>query len=163
LSRQSEPAPGVCAFTYVPALFLLEIVGGLSTVLYDHPSTKSGERYRALLTGYYPWELEPRGGADGSTGPYLLYKAFRNPFAHALGKPDRTIGGLGLMAITFPERELEALELSPTRTPLASRTLDINPDGRPSLHIPGLYWGLLRMIYRLTDDAAMMDAVLPKW
>ena len=69
----------------------------------------------ALLTKYYPWDLEPQGGADASNGPHLLYKVFRNPYAHALGTPDKTIGGMGTMAMTFPEAELEAMERSIVR------------------------------------------------
>lgn len=64
-----------------------------TNVFYDHASKTSGERFKALLAKYYPWDLEPPGGADATTGPHLLYKAFRNPLAHELGILDKTIGG----------------------------------------------------------------------
>lgn len=149
-------------FTYATALLLLESVGGISKVFYDHPNNRSGERFMALLTNYYPWDLEPEGGADVSNGPHLLYKVFRNPYAHALGTPDKNIGGMGTMAMTFPEAELEAMERSIVRPVFAERTLDIYADGRPTLHIPGLYWGIRAMVYRLTDDTAMMAKVMPR-
>jgi hypothetical protein len=93
LSRETEPTSGAFPrpFIYVTALFLLEIIGGISKAFYDHPSHRSGDRFLALLQHYYPWDLEPRGGVAATDGPRLLYKAFRNPFAHELGILDKNI------------------------------------------------------------------------
>ncbi len=160
LHRETEPGVFLMPFTFVTALRLLEMIGGISKVYYGHSSQEPGERFKALLKNYYPWDLEPAAGADATSGPRLLYEAFRNPFAHTLGVPDQTIGGTGLCAYSFSEADLEALERSATRPLFAEKTLGIYPDGRLSLHIPGLYWGLRKMICRLTDDAAMMTRVV---
>src|SRR5258708_6731594 len=87
LSRETEPKSGAFPrpFTYATALLLLETIGGISAVYFHHPNRGSGVRFKALLGKYYPWDFEPIGGADATSGPHLLYKVFRNPFAHKLG------------------------------------------------------------------------------
>jgi len=163
LSRETEPKSDAVSvpFQYVTILFLLEVVGGISEVFYNHPNQRPGDRFKAVLAKYYPWDLEPPGCADVTSGPRFLYEAFRNPFAHELGIPNKQSGGMGFMAMSFSEVDLEILEQSLTRPPLADRTLDVYPYGRLSLHIPGFYWGLRAMVYRLTDDTAMMTKIIP--
>jgi hypothetical protein len=134
---------------YAAAVFLLEIIGGISTTLYQGPGG-SGQQFKTVVKDYYPWDLE--GRSDRAQAANDLYKLFRNPFAHQLGIEGKK-GGIGKQS--FPEHILEKLE-SLTTAPL-NPTLQSNPaEDMLSLSVDSLYWGIRVMILRLTNDAPMM-------
>jgi hypothetical protein len=143
---------------FAAATFLLDLISGISTALYNGPGG-SGAHFKDALVKYYPWDLELSGGADAKKGSTILYNVFRNPLVHALGL------GKERVAITksgLPEDLLEKLELSMVRLANSSyeATIKLYPaDNRMDLLVDGLYWGFRRMVSRLTDDHKLMAQV----
>jgi hypothetical protein len=76
---------------FAAATFLLDLISGISTALYDGPG-RSGERFKTVVESYYPWDLEPSGGVSAASGSDTLYKVFRNPLVHALGLGKDSVG-----------------------------------------------------------------------
>jgi len=145
--RKEEGLDAGCNFA--AAVFLLEIIGGISTTLYQSPGG-SGQKFKGLLENYYPWDIE--GITDKTKASNELYKWLRNPLAHALGIGGK--GGIGKQG--FPEDLLEKLELSTSPPP--NKTLQsISAADMLHLSVDSLYWGMRIMISRLTDDAVMMN------
>ncbi|MBI3610200.1 MAG: hypothetical protein HY204_05810 [Nitrospirae bacterium] len=134
---------------YAAAVFLLEIIGGISATLFQGTGG-SGKKFKAVVQNYYPWDLESR--TDNASATEELYHFFRNPLAHALGMGDRKSG---IEKDGLPEDLLEKLELS-TSTPLYPTLHSMPAEGSLNLNVGALYWGVRVMITRLTDDVAMM-------
>lgn len=134
---------------FAAATVLLEIIGGVSSTLFQHDGG-AGERYKTLLRNYCPWDVE--GCEDPADASKLLYKFMRNPLAHELG-----MGGKrgSIRKNGFPEDVIERLELSPT--PPSKPTIELIPrDDTLHLNVDVLYWGTRVMIQRLTEDVGMM-------
>jgi len=134
---------------FAAAVFLLEIIGGISTTLFQGTG-RSGQKFKTVVQDYYPWDLE--GRPDRAKAAKELYQFFRNPLAHALGMGGKK-GGIGKQG--FPEDQLEKLELS-TSAPLNPTLQSMPAEDILSLSVDSLYWGVRVMITRLTDDIAMM-------
>jgi hypothetical protein len=138
-------------FVYASAIVLLEIIGGISSTLFQHKGS-SGEKYKKVLEYYYPWDVE--GRTDPAQAAYELYEFWRNPLTHELGMRGGKKGGIGKQG--FPEDLLEQFELS--STPPLNPTLQAIPsENRIDLSVDALYWGTRVMIHRLTTDASMMQ------
>src|SRR2546425_9380696 len=60
---------------FAAATFLLDLISGISTALYDGPGG-SGARFKAVVEKYYPWDLEPSGSVTSKPGSDALYKMF---------------------------------------------------------------------------------------
>jgi hypothetical protein len=147
---------------------LMAVIGGVSTALY-HSTGKVGERFTGVLVDYFPWNLEPHGSVSPKDGADAIYEVFRNPLTHDLGLDlKKKSAGLKvkfkrLKTSTrtgtdrgLTERQIELLERSQAR-PNTSATVTLASDKRVLL-IEGLYWGLRRMIERLTADQKRMSA-----
>ncbi len=147
---------------------LMAVIGGVSTTLYRHTG-KVGERFTGVLVDYFPWDLEPSGSVSPKDGADAIYEVFRNPLTHDLGL-DLKKKSTGLK-VKFKrlktstrkgtdrgltERQIESLERSQVR-PTMSATVTLASDKKVLL-IEGLYWGLRRMIERLTADQKRMSA-----
>lgn len=133
---------------FAAALVLLELIGGVSSTLFQSAGG-SGERYKQLLEKYYPWDAE--GETQPGKAARELYKFWRNPLAHELGISGKrsAIGKNG-----YPEDVLEKIEVLPT--PPAKTLQHIPTDDRVHLSVEALYWGTRVMIQRLMDDPRMM-------
>jgi len=147
LPLQEEGLTSGC--NYAGAVFLIEIIGGISTTLF-RGTGGSGEKFKTVVRDYYPWDLE--GRSDRAQAAKELYIFFRNPLAHALGMGDKK-GGIGKQG--FPEDQLEKFELS-TSPPLNPTLQSIPAEDTLHLSVDSLYWGIRVMITRLTDDSVMM-------
>ena len=147
LPLQDEGLTHGCNFA--AAVVLLELIGGVSATLFQG-SGGSGQRYKDLLRGYYPWDAEGETKPGGAARE--LYKFWRNPLAHELGISGKK-GGIGKGG-GLPEELVEKLELSPTPP---SRTLQIIPtEDMMHLSVEALYWGTRTMVQRLLNDAKML-------
>ena len=134
---------------FAAAIVLVEIIGGVSATLFQH-SGGTGEKYKALLEKWYPWDAE--GRTDPAAAAHLLYKFVRNPLAHELGIGKRR-GGIG-KSNGLPEDLIERLELSATPPP--NPTIQSPSEDILHLNVDTLYWGTRVMIERLTESAPMM-------
>jgi hypothetical protein len=148
LPRQEDGLTHGCNFA--AATVLLEIIGGVSSTLFQHDG-RSGDKYKTLLRTYYPWAAQ--GCCDPASASKLLYKFFRNPLAHELGIR-RKKGGIG-KSNGLPEDLIEKLELSPT-PPLNPPIQSDATEEVLTLEVDALYWGTRIMIQNLTEDAPMM-------
>jgi hypothetical protein len=150
---------GGCNFTAASVLF--NLIAGSSVCFYN-PSKdvleKRGnrsERFKRLLTEFYPWqeELMPK-----DEGIEVLYKSARNPLAHGLGldAPPNESPGREVKLQKGPLDESQVYELedsfnrpdwiSPTivsKQHLASGAIEI------VISVPTLYWGVHRMLHTL--------------
>lgn len=135
---------------FAAATVLVEIIGGVSSTLFQH-SGGPGEKYKTLLRNWYPWDAEHVG--DPVAASHLLYKFVRNPLAHELGLGGKK-GGIA-KSNGLPEDLIERLELS--TVPPSNRTIQSIPsENILHLNVDTLYWGTRVMIQRLTEDAATM-------
>jgi hypothetical protein len=69
---------------FASAAVLLNLVSGISTILYEQTGG-SRQRFKNLLRDFYPWDLQPATTATETTSISCLYDVIRNPLAHALG------------------------------------------------------------------------------
>ena len=162
-----------CNFTCASAL--LGIISGASVVLYD--PTRIGDRgllFKACVGEYFPWDQEPSDGlCDPNVGGIVLYDLFRNPFVHAMGydrdAEQRSVARCNRGPAT--ESDLEFLETSESRPSIIATKptlcLDkasvspfaLGPAGygySVRLTVEPLYWGVRKMLTRLTADAERM-------
>jgi len=156
--------PSGCNFTV--AHTLLGVVAGVSIAFYKS-GLKDGEAFTGLLCEFYPWDLE--GAADAAERSKVLWRTFRNPFAHSLGMPFEGRQGnrelrprgfqlkIGRGRPSMKERDLVAFERSVER-PMLKPTVVIEPHKRV-LWVEALYWGTRKMVYRLSSNTALMDDV----
>ena len=73
------------------AAVLMNVISGVSVVLYEPPPNRQETRRKFLETGmdFYPWDTEPVGAiSNPDDGAEILYNSFRNPMAHAFGFQD---------------------------------------------------------------------------
>jgi hypothetical protein len=155
---------------FAATAILVNLISGMSTIFYDQHGG-SGARFRNMLNEFYPWELQPPNNAPRETVIECLYDTVRNPLAHSLsvqthevksrpGQPKHVIvkkpsvKSFGVIKPGLPEDLLEQLEQSPTPP---GPTLTIHGNGRTTLYVDGLYWGVRTMLSRLTDDATRMQ------
>lgn len=118
------------------------------------------------MSEFYPWELER---LDGPQCASVLWSTFRNPFAHSLGlafekrgrerrlEPRGFQTKIGRDKPSMSERAIVALERAWER-PKLNRTVVI-ADHKRVLWVEPLYWGVRKMIYRLTCDRSLMREV----
>ncbi len=146
---------------------LMAVIGGVSTTLYEQ-SGQVGTRFKGVIVDYFPWDLEPNI-VSPTDGADAIYEVFRNPLTHDLGLDvKKKSSGLKvkfkrITTVTnggadrgLTEEMIETLEASPIRPNIqATVTLVAH---KKVLLIEGMYWGVRRMIEKLTTDAKRMQA-----
>lgn len=162
--RLPEPATNLTAgCNFAVAYVLMAAVGGISTTLYRLGKT-DGERFKGLLTDYYPWDFEPTQHVPPAEAARIIYEVFRNPLTHDLGL-DLRGKSKGIKVVVkrlqspnhaggLPEQWIESLEKGPAR-PKMSSTVSVRKDAKVLL-VEALYWGLRRMVEAMTRDAQLM-------
>lgn len=154
-----EDAPGldiVCKQSV--ALVLLGVVSGVSEKLYKPPKGMgTGERFKRVLTNYYPWRGEPKtaGTTCGKEAAETIYKTFRNPLAHTLGISDYPAKFFRGAATDV---KLEKFEKSKTRPRGWNKPTLKKGHGRTTLNIKIFYWGVRRLIWKLLSAQATATA-----
>jgi len=147
---------------------LMSVIGGVSTTLYKQ-SGHVGTRFKEVLEGHYPWDLEPAGILPKVLGAEAIYNVFRNPLTHDLGL-DVKLKSRGVVVKVkrlktktpggndrgLPEKFIESLENATIR-PNMSAAVSATPQ-KTVLLVEGLYWGVRVMIERLTADRVRMAA-----
>jgi hypothetical protein len=155
---------------FATTAILVNLISGMSTIFYQQHGG-SGDRFKNMLSEFYPWDLQPPNNARPELVIECLYDTVRNPLAHSLAvrtqevkarrgqpkyivvrKPSGKSFGYGKPGL--PEDLLEQLERSPTPP---GPTLTENAEGGRTLCVDGLYWGVRTMLSRLTYDAARMQ------
>ncbi len=142
---------------------LTAAIGGISTTLYSHSGSK-GQRFRGVLTDYYPWDRDPPSPLTAAQRADIIYSIVRNPLTHDLGldlekkakTPQVKIKRLGTNNKTrgLPERTIERLEATHRRFAM-SGTVVVRADATVVL-VEALYWGLRCLVESLTRDSARM-------
>jgi hypothetical protein len=155
-----------CNFACVSSL--CSLIAGASTIFYSQ-SGSNAERFKGVLNDYYPWRLQPKGGATQAESVAAIYADYRNPHAWAVstkevGKhPNKRIimdGNakvLGVVKQALTEEAVAALEVSTGRAPSWLTPVVVrNAAGGFDLYPHSLYWGTRRMVEKLTRDRARM-------
>lgn len=173
------PAAGLtggCNFAAAAVMF--NIIAGSSVCF--HEASEAGlkargersKRFLRVVETYFPWEGEPVSEDDGAR---LLYEAARNPLAHSVGLDEPPTSGTQKREIQLGKRPLtpeqvEELEDSVTRPTWLGNVITsaTAPSGAPRIiiSVPGLFWGLHRMLRALFADpteAAKADALAKKF
>jgi hypothetical protein len=158
-----------CNFACVSTL--CGLIAGASTIFYRQ-SGSNAERFKGVLNDYYPWRLQPKGGASQAESVAAIYADYRNPLAHAwavstkeVGKhPNKRIimdGGakvLGVVKQALTEEAVAALEASTGKAPSWLTPVVVrNAAGGFDLYPHSLYWGTRRMVERLAGDRTRMQ------
>jgi len=155
---------------------LMSIIGGVSTTLYKQEG-KVGTRFKCVLEDYYPWDLEPSGILPKKDAACAINEVFRNPLTHNLGI-DVKKKSKGLIVKVkrlktqsrggrnrgLTEKQIENLEVSKTRPNMPATVTKTSQE--TVLLVEGLYWGIRRMIERLSADRRRMfdaDAFLSSY
>jgi hypothetical protein len=147
---------------------LMSVIGGVSTTLYKQ-SGEVGTRFKGVLVDFFPWDLEPAGNLGRNDAAEAIYDVFRNPLTHDLGL-DVKQKSKGIKVLVkrlktrshsgrdrgLTETYIEFLERAQTR-PKMSATVTATAQ-KKILIVEGLYWGIRRMIERLSADQKLMAA-----
>jgi hypothetical protein len=153
------------------ALSLLTVVAGISATCYRE-GLSDGAAFQGLLVEYYPWDEESKDELEDTIPPHeaarALWRTFRNPLAHSLGmsftkdsKKGRTYERRAYDVVInrnmagATEDQIRALEDVASARPHMHSTIHIW-DGVRMLSVEALYWGLRRMLYRLSKDQGQM-------
>jgi hypothetical protein len=153
------------------ALTLLTVVAGVSATCY-RDGLSDGAAFQGLLVEHYPWDEESKDELDESItaeeAARALWQTFRNPLAHSLGMPfikdakkGRTYEPKSYDVVinrnmpSATEEQIQTLEDVVAARPHMHSTIHIG-DGVRMLSVEALYWGLRRMLYRLSADQAQM-------
>ncbi len=157
-----------CNFACVSSL--CGLIAGASTIFYSQ-SGSNAERFKGVLNDFYPWRLQPNGGATQSESVAAIYSDYRNPLAHAWAVSTKEVGKhptkrvimdgsakvLGVVKQALTERAVAALEAPTGRAPSWLTPVVVrNAAGGFDLYPHSLYWGTRRMVEKLTRDRARM-------
>jgi hypothetical protein len=157
-----------CNFACVSSL--CGLIAGASTIFYRQ-SGSNAERFKGVLNEYYPWKLQPTGGASQAESVAAIYGDYRNPLAHAWAVSTKEVGKhpnkrvimeasakvLGVVKQALTEEAVAALEVSTGRAPSWLTPVVVrNAAGGFDLYPHSLYWGTRRMVEKLTRDRARM-------
>lgn len=157
-----------CNFACVSSL--CGLIAGASTIFYSQSGSNAG-RFKGVLNDYYPWRLQPKGGATQSESVAAIYSDYRNPLAHAWAVSTKEVGKhpnkrvimdgsakvLGVVKQALTEEAVAELETSTSRAPSWLTPVVVrNAAGGFDLYPHSLYWGTRRMVERLTRDRARM-------
>lgn len=147
------------------AQVLLSVVSGASVILYEHSGHK-GMRFKGVLEHYYPWADEPIARRDDIEHARQMYSLFRNPLTHDLGldleRKQRTHKVIVKRLTTnsgsrgHSESGVEALETE--ERPVGLSPVLRTENGRVVLLVEAFYWGIRRMLVRLSADHVRMAA-----
>jgi hypothetical protein len=153
------------------AHILMAVVSGISTTLFE-PEVKDqrGRLFQDVLIDFFPWDAEPEDILPREIVAKILYQEFRNPLTHSLGystqryrvSEDDIQYKVKRLASSDKQRGpdatwIEHLERS-TERPKMSATLVVREDAKVLL-VEGLYWGIRRLVERLTSDDERMKRV----
>lgn len=153
------------------AQILMAVIGGVSTTLYNQEG-ETGDLFKGVIEEYFPWDAEPVLEVTPRAASAIIYDVFRNPLTHSAGmfmnwrgnkrylvhknyvvKVKRLLDQTKTKGHT--EKWLENLEASRTR-PRMGQTLKV-VSHKKVLLVEGLYWGVRRMIEKLTTDVVRMQ------
>ena len=150
-------------FNLTAVSLLFNILAGISVcfhnpslpVLTDHRKHPRGEKFKELLTNYYPWEGEPLSIAEAVD---VLYVKARNPLAHSLGldsptSQDPSSVHIGKHFLT--EEEIMQLEGNQQRPKWLRPTVD-KQNSDFVISVPTFYWGTWRLLQKLFRDKDQM-------
>lgn len=150
--------PAGCNFA--AANCLLSLIAGASVMFYE-PAAFShnrdrGRLFTAVLASAYPW-LREKPPMDAAAAPVMLWKMYRNPFAHSLGVtgPGRELFKVLKFEGGLSEQQVEELERPGPRPSWLPSTM-IKQKDTFKLYVDALYWGTRRMFEALTADAPRM-------
>lgn len=173
LPIQSQPGmEGGCNFASVSVL--CSVVAGASTVFFRQGGL-AGPRFEELLTRFYPWDVQPRGGVEPDVAVRAIYKEYRNPLAHALAVSTRTVGRgadqrvlvdtrglpLGVIKQALTEEAVMALEAPDGPPPMwLTPIVTANSGGGMDIYPHSLYWGSRRLLERLFREPELMQGTV---
>jgi len=161
-----------CNFSCVSTL--CGLIAGASTIFYSQ-SGSNRDRFRGVLNDYYPWTLQPKGGASQSESVEAIYADYRNPLAHAWAVSTKEVGKhpnkrvimdgsarvLGVVKQALTEEAVATLEAPSGRAPSWLTPVVVrNAAGGFDLYPHSLYWGTRRMVERLTRDRTRMQQAI---
>lgn len=159
------------------ALVLLEVVSGVSAVLYADPELekidkrqRSGEAFKRLLLKHYPWDEEPDTAETirEKHAAEILYQAFRNPLAHSFGIDSETAHGQRKVAKgPLSDNEIVSIERSqdrPEEWPGPTLRTDSRSKANRTktvLTVKLFYWGVRQMIQNVLKSCANVTRQQP--
>lgn len=170
--RDQPGMEGGCNFATVSVL--CSVVAGASTVFFRQGGL-AGRRFEELLTRFYPWDVQPRGGVEPDVAVRAIYKEYRNPLAHALAVSTRTVGrgadqrilvdtrgvSLGVIKQALREEAVMALEAPDGPAPTwLTPVVTANTDGGVDIYPHSLYWGTRRLLERLFREPELMQGTV---
>ncbi len=160
---------------YSIALVLFGVIDGLSKTI--HPiesqknpnSRKKDPQFVTLLEDYYPWDLEPpKDSVTHRRACEDLYFCYRNELVHGLASSapaDPAHHRASIYKVekftALSEVEIENLEKAVERPHIRGRLLSATVRYRASddtmfILMEALYWGVRRMIERITYQESIM-------
>lgn len=152
--------------TFSVEIVLFAVISGISVTIYPRGGAKTdGDRFKELLSKFYPWNKVPPSGLKISEAADILYKAFRCPIVHDMGTfvPRRKDGRPYASSVKIEkfsdndESRIEALERSLDHPGWMGPTIEYRPgEDLLLLRVDSLYWGVRKMIERLTEDSEIM-------
>jgi hypothetical protein len=140
---------------------LFDMISGSSICFYNSKPAKlsqkgiSGKEFKGLLTDFFPWNAVSVPEVDAIE---VFYDWARNPLAHALGVDVRPGNpDVALRKGPLTKARVLRLENSATLPQWAAAPL-VGQKGQYSLNVPGLFWGVHRMLHKLFADATQAKA-----
>ncbi len=111
-----------------------------------------GVRFRALLREHFPWERGERRVARAT----LLYQYVRNPLSHELAlDPQGSRRRVRIQKESLTEDQIQELQKAVSRPSWVAKPL-VRRGEQWRVSVPGLYWGVFRLMHQLASDHRQM-------
>lgn len=145
---------GGCNFAAPEVLF--NVLVGAAKKLYSSPLGGDGERFKALLVEFYPWD-EGYSDQQKKSDAGRLWAA-RNHLAKTLGIIEKK-GSPRLRVEKSPlsDAEIQVLETTRSRPAPLPAALRLEPHVGEVLSVSGLYWGVLNLLRNFVASSAQLD------
>ena len=151
-------------FNLATASRLMEIVSGLSVVLYEDPKVgpateakNRGPRFQHLLTEC--WPHDPATDPPKNIVAETLYYFARNSLTHALGLQQAAEPQILIGKAPLTPAQIERLEREPALPEfLPGRPLQVMGVNVYRIDVRGLYWATYRLVEKLVAAPAPMQA-----
>jgi|GEM_PF-2643282 len=150
------------SFQRMQAIVLVALADGAAQFFWPVPKLNQGDRFKAFLKQYYPWDADKPEGLTQDDAVNFLWNDVRCAMLHRYGVrhgADRLLKFGNMFGLS--ENEVEEVERAQER-PHSEPFLQRNEE-RTVLWIENFYWGLRQAIQRVINEKPEYLIKIDQW